>query len=79
MDKTAFVHGIACKYQYVLLCRRRRFGKSLTSSAFHRRFEGREELFDGLAAWKAKRLVKVDVSIPSKTRAVEKWVSACTD
>lgn len=54
IDKTAFVHEIASKYQYVFLSRPRRFGKSLLSSTFHRYFEGRKELFEGLAAGKAK-------------------------
>ena len=54
IDKTAFVHEIATKYQYVFLSRPRRFGKSLLSSTFHCYFEGRKELFEGLAAGKAK-------------------------
>lgn len=40
---------MAKKYKYVFLSRPRRFGKSLLSSTLHSYFEGREELFKGLA------------------------------
>ena len=54
IDKTRYVNEIAEGYKYVFLSRPRRFGKSLLSSTFHCYFEGRKELFEGLAAGKAK-------------------------
>lgn len=50
IDKTAYVYRMAyanSKYQF--LNRPRRFGKSLLVSTLHAFFEGRKELFDGLA------------------------------
>ena len=49
VDKTALIYNMAKKYKYVFLSRPRRFGKSLLSSTLHSYFEGREELFKGLA------------------------------
>ena len=54
IDKTRYVNEIAEGYKYVFLSRPRRFGKSLLSSTFHCYFEGRRDLFEGLAAGKAK-------------------------
>ncbi len=50
VDKTGYVYEIANKFEYVFLCRPRRFGKSLLSSTFHFYFAGEKELFDGLEA-----------------------------
>jgi len=49
VDKTRYVFDIAQKYPTVFLSRPRRFGKSLLTSTFHSYFEGRKELFEGLA------------------------------
>lgn len=50
VDKTAYVYRLAQESKYVFLSRPRRFGKSLLASTLHAYFEGRKELFEGLAA-----------------------------
>ena len=49
VDKTALVYKIVSEGSYYFLSRPRRFGKSLLLSTFEAYFEGRKELFDGLA------------------------------
>lgn len=49
VDKTAFVWRVANTGKPYFLSRPRRFGKSLLLSTFEAYFEGRKELFDGLA------------------------------
>lgn len=49
VDKTAFVWKIASTSTPYFLSRPRRFGKSLLLSTFEAYFEGRKELFEGLA------------------------------
>ena len=49
VDKTAFVWRIANTGKPYFLSRPRRFGKSLLLSTFEAYFEGKKELFDGLA------------------------------
>ena len=50
IDKTAYVyHMTHTNGVYFFLSRPRRFGKSLLVSTFHSYFEGRKDLFEGLA------------------------------
>ena len=49
VDKTDLVHRMTYMYKYVFLSRPRRFGKSLLTSTLHSYFEGRKDLFHGLA------------------------------
>ena len=50
IDKTKYIADFRLKgMRYVFLSRPRRFGKSLFASSLHAYFEGRKELFDGLA------------------------------
>ena len=49
IDKTALVYQLAHYAQNLFLSRPRRFGKSLFVSTFQAYFEGRKELFKGLA------------------------------
>ena len=50
IDKTALVHRLAHENgSYFFLCRPRRFGKSLLTSTLASYFEGRRDLFKGLA------------------------------
>ena len=50
VDKTQYlVDFIKSGYQYVFLSRPRRFGKSLFASMIHSYYEGRKDLFEGLA------------------------------
>ena len=50
VDKTPFIVDFRTKgMKYVFLSRPRRFGKSLFASTLHAYFEGRKDLFEGLA------------------------------
>jgi hypothetical protein len=49
VDKTEYVYNLTHTSKFVFLSRPRRFGKSLLSSTFEYYFEGRKELFTGLA------------------------------
>ncbi len=62
VDKTALVYGMThADSKYVFLSRPRRFGKSLLTSTLHSYFEGRKDLFEGLAI---ERLEKEWTSYP---------------
>ncbi len=50
VDKTGIAVDLIDRYQYVFLSRPRRFGKSLFVDTLHSLFEGKKELFTGLAA-----------------------------
>ncbi len=50
VDKTGIAVDLIDRYQYVFLSRPRRFGKSLFLDTLHNIFEGKKELFTGLAA-----------------------------
>ena len=49
VDKTEYVYRMANTGKYFFLSRPRRFGKSLLTSTFKSYFEGKKELFKGLA------------------------------
>lgn len=49
VDKTAFIKSLLAQGGYFFLSRPRRFGKSLLLSTLHAFFEGRKDLFKGLA------------------------------
>jgi hypothetical protein len=49
VDKTEFVYKLTHSSKSVFLSRPRRFGKTLLTSTLQRYFEGRKELFEGLA------------------------------
>lgn len=50
VDKTAYIKSLLNEGQYIFLSRPRRFGKSLLLSTLESYFEGRRDLFKGLAA-----------------------------
>ncbi|MDE5814064.1 MAG: AAA family ATPase, partial [Muribaculaceae bacterium] len=50
VDKTAYIKLLLSQGQFIFLSRPRRFGKSLLLSTLKAYFEGRRELFRGLAA-----------------------------
>ncbi len=50
VDKTAFIKPLISQGKFIFLSRPRRFGKSLLLSTLKAYFEGRRELFKGLAA-----------------------------
>ena len=49
VDKTDLVYQLAHTGKYYFLSRPRRFGKSLILSTLEAYFEGRKDLFEGLA------------------------------
>jgi hypothetical protein len=49
VDKTDMVYKLVTNGKYYFLSRPRRFGKSLLISTFHAYFDGRKDLFEGLA------------------------------
>lgn len=51
VDKTAYIYRLTRTPQSYFLSRPRRFGKSLMLSTIHAFFEGRRELFEGLAIY----------------------------
>ena len=61
VDKTGLVYKLVSEGRYYFLSRPRRFGKSLLISTLSAYFEGKRELFDGLAI---ERLEKEWVSRP---------------
>ena len=70
IDKTEYVYRMThADAQYVFLSRPRRFGKSLLTSTLHSYFEGRKELFKGLAIeqleteWTAYPVLHFDMSM----------------
>ena len=69
IDKTAYVYKMAHEDgKFFFLCRPRRFGKSLLTSTLESYFEGRKELFSGLAIerleknWTAYPVLHFDLS-----------------
>lgn len=55
IDKTEYVYRMANEGKYFFLSRPRRFGKSLLTSTFKSYFEGKKELFKGLAMEKLEK------------------------
>lgn len=55
IDKTEYIYKMAHSCKYLFLSRPRRFGKSLLTSTIACYFEGRKELFDGLAIAKLEK------------------------
>ena len=49
IDKTALIHQMVTTGNYYILSRPRRFGKSLLISTVEAYFQGKKELFEGLA------------------------------
>ena len=69
IDKTEYVHRMThSDAKYIFLSRPRRFGKSLLTSTLHSYFEGRKDLFEGLAIeqleteWTAYPVLHFDMS-----------------
>ena len=69
VDKTDLIHSLANDGEIYFLSRPRRFGKSLLVSTLEAYFEGKKELFEGLAIeklekeWKRHPVFHVDFSV----------------
>ena len=55
IDKTELIYKIVSEGRYYFLSRPRRFGKSLLLSTIHAYFDGKRELFEGLAIEKLEK------------------------
>jgi len=68
VDKTALMYKMASEGAYHFLSRPRRFGKSLLLSTLEAYFEGRKELFQGLAVeqleqeWRRHPILHLDLN-----------------
>ena len=84
VDKTALVYALAHEDRAIFLSRPRRFGKSLLVSVLEAYFEGRRDLFDGLAVseletdWIRYPVLKFDLSLVHYTSAsdLSAWLNA---
>lgn len=69
IDKTALIHQLASMGRYYFLSRPRRFGKSLLISTLEAYFQGKRELFEGLAIeklekeWVKRPVLHLDLNI----------------
>ena len=89
VDKTEFIYQMAYQGAHYFLSRPRRFGKSLLLSTFEAYFEGKKELFEGLAIekmeteWKKYPVLHLDLNakkyetpadlIAMLNQTLEKW------
>ena len=72
VDKTEYIYRMThCDGTYFFLSRPRRFGKSLLTSTFKSYFEGRKDLFKGLAI--EKRSGPNTPCFTSTCRAASTW------
>ena len=68
VDKTALMYKLVSEGKYYFLSRPRRFGESLLLSTFESYFEGRKDLFQGLAVeyleteWKKYPILHLDLN-----------------
>lgn len=68
VDKTTIIHDIVSRGKYYFLSRPRRFGKSLLISTLKAYFEGKRELFKGLAMeqleqeWRVHPVLRMDLN-----------------
>ena len=69
IDKTELIHKLVSEGRYYFLSRPRRFGKSLLISTLEAYFQGKRELFEGLAIeklekeWTARPVLHIDLNI----------------
>ena len=69
IDKTAMIHRLVHTGRYYFLSRPRRFGKSLLLSTLEAYFEGKRDLFKGLALerleteWTSRPVLHLDLNI----------------
>ena len=77
VDKTKLVYDMVNAGKYFFLSRPRRFGKSLLVSTFQSYFEGRKDLFEGLAIsnlekeWTTYPVIHLDLSLAKSTLSAE--------
>ena len=75
IDKTEFIYKLVNESSYYFLSRPRRFGKSLLISTLEAYFQGKKELFKGLAIdaiekeWTARPVLHIDLNIERYNKA----------
>jgi hypothetical protein len=85
VDKTAYVYQLASGWKPYFLGRPRRFGKSLLLSTLRYYFEGRKELFEGLAIeklekdWTEYPVLYLDLNVESCTNPASLEVALDTN
>ena len=78
VDKTHLIHQLATTGKYYFLSRPRRFGKSLLVSTMEAYFQGKKDLFKGLAIeklekdWTAYPVLHLDLSGKTYNKAEDK-------
>ena len=83
VDKTALMYQLIDQGKYYFLSRPRRFGKSLLLSTLRAYFEGKRELFDGLAIaeiekeWKKYPILYLDLNVDkfASAQALEDYLN----
>ena len=84
VDKTQLVYKLISEGSYYFLSRPRRFGKSLLISTIQAFFEGKRELFEGLAIdrladdWTPHPILHIDLNTQNTT-ARKAWKTCSTD
>lgn len=75
IDKTEFIYRLITKGEYYFLSRPRRFGKSLLLSTLEAFFQGKRELFKGLAidshddiTWEEYPVLHLDLNAQDYTK-----------
>ena len=82
IDKTDLIYKLTHESQFVFLSRPRRFGKSLLCSTLKYYFQGRKDLFEGLAIaelekdWKQHPVLHFDMSACKNTHEKEEIYNA---
>ena len=77
VDKTDLIYRLTKESRFVFLSRPRRFGKSLLCSTLKYYFQGRKDLFEGLAIaelekeWKQHPVLHFDMSACKDARSTE--------
>ncbi len=85
IDKTAQIHHLITSDTTYFLSRPRRFGKSLLISTLEAIFQGRKELFSGLAisstdyAWPVHPVIRLDFGIIPHETAQELRIGLCEE
>ena len=80
VDKTDLIYRMAHDYNYAFLSRPRRFGKSLLCSTLASYFEGRKDLFEGLAIekleteWRQHPVLRFDLSVVKRGTAEDLFI-----
>lgn len=85
VDKTAYLYDLISSGKSYFLSRPRRFGKSLLVSTLEAIFQGKKNLFEGLAisktsyAWPVYSVIKLDFSLIPRETGQELRIGLCNE